>query len=478
MSEPCHVLVSTSNPTVAPPRSGLHWVNTATDAHFLSIGTSSVADWVTFPAVQATETVIGLAEIATQAETNTGTDDERFVTPKKLTAWSGRYTHPNHSGEVTSTGDGAQVLDKTAISNQALTTPVAGDFFLYTDTSDSGNLKKGNLADILTGNPAGAYGHLSMVGNSTNTPLSEDSPDKVLGTTTLGLVNEFDDDGGVSNRLRYLGDNPQDFVVMGVANFDGQANARTGRIHIAVNGVVVASANMKTLLMSADNYPTTIFTMVNLENGDYVEIWVENTENNDDTIGEDLQLVVHSTAQGSVGPAGPAGPTGASGSPDQREFFAQNLLDPTNSSWAIEANAPLATDSNDPELFVRLHDDTVPEGSGESVVIPTGATNIVFDFKSRAETAPGVAKQVVPRLFYTKYADNVAVSAPTAGTDLTPIDIPTNENPQYDSQSLTLASEGLSVGDTVQFQITRNPGAAADDLVGDWALYYVLVSFT
>ncbi len=34
--------------------------------------------------IDATETVPGIAEIATQAETNTGTDDARFVTPLKL----------------------------------------------------------------------------------------------------------------------------------------------------------------------------------------------------------------------------------------------------------------------------------------------------------------------------------------------------------------------------------------------------------
>jgi uncharacterized membrane protein len=34
--------------------------------------------------VSATETVQGIAEIATQAETNTGTDDVRFITPLKL----------------------------------------------------------------------------------------------------------------------------------------------------------------------------------------------------------------------------------------------------------------------------------------------------------------------------------------------------------------------------------------------------------
>lgn len=36
---------------------------------------------------QATESTAGIAEIATQAETNTGTDDQRIVTPKKLASY-------------------------------------------------------------------------------------------------------------------------------------------------------------------------------------------------------------------------------------------------------------------------------------------------------------------------------------------------------------------------------------------------------
>jgi hypothetical protein len=38
----------------------------------------------------ATETVKGIAELATQAETDAGVDDSRIVTPKKLANWSGR----------------------------------------------------------------------------------------------------------------------------------------------------------------------------------------------------------------------------------------------------------------------------------------------------------------------------------------------------------------------------------------------------
>lgn len=48
---------------------------------FTSFGTGASA---------ASETVSGIAEIATQAETDAGTDDLRFVTPLKLTTFSGR----------------------------------------------------------------------------------------------------------------------------------------------------------------------------------------------------------------------------------------------------------------------------------------------------------------------------------------------------------------------------------------------------
>ncbi|GJD41315.1 hypothetical protein [Methylobacterium bullatum] len=56
-----------------------------------TIGSGAVA-WTSFgtAAGAATEATAGIAEIATQAETDGGTDDQRIVTPAKLAAWSGR----------------------------------------------------------------------------------------------------------------------------------------------------------------------------------------------------------------------------------------------------------------------------------------------------------------------------------------------------------------------------------------------------
>jgi hypothetical protein len=56
-----------------------------------TLGSSSVL-WTSFgtAAPAASETTSGIAEIATQAETDAGTDDLRIVTPLKLANWSGR----------------------------------------------------------------------------------------------------------------------------------------------------------------------------------------------------------------------------------------------------------------------------------------------------------------------------------------------------------------------------------------------------
>ena len=59
-------------------------VNGTIDSSTVTFGTFGTS------AAAASETVSGVAEIATQGETDTGTDDARFVTPLKLATYSGR----------------------------------------------------------------------------------------------------------------------------------------------------------------------------------------------------------------------------------------------------------------------------------------------------------------------------------------------------------------------------------------------------
>lgn len=73
---------------------------------------------------QATEAAKGAAEIATQAETDTGTDDQRIVTPKKLNDWFAGVNvleEDEAVDETQSTTTSTSWVDKLTFDSAALT---------------------------------------------------------------------------------------------------------------------------------------------------------------------------------------------------------------------------------------------------------------------------------------------------------------------------------------------------------------------
>lgn len=82
---------------------GTQWRQTQVNG---TIDSSEVA-WTAFIAAvpMASESTAGRIEIATQSETDAGTDDQRAITPLKLTTWSGktrRFTSDLGDGSATS----------------------------------------------------------------------------------------------------------------------------------------------------------------------------------------------------------------------------------------------------------------------------------------------------------------------------------------------------------------------------------------
>ena len=83
-----------------------------------------------------------------------------------------------------------------------------------------------------------------------------------------------------------------------------------------------------------------------------------------------------------------------------------------------------------------------------------------------------------PQLYRRQVPDNAAIAAWSSVLNLTTIALPTNENWQYDSQTISLATLGLTAGLNAAFELVRDGGAAGDSLAGDWTLYAVTVQFT
>jgi len=157
---------------------------------------------------------------------------------------------------------------------------------------------------------------------------------------------------------------------------------------------------------------------------------------------------------------------------------AEDMENPNSSDWTVNALAPLAADSNNAGLKVRLFDDTTEEGVGFTVYVPKSATNITINMISRAETAPAGTRTVGVKLYNRGIPANAAVQSWTSGTVLNDVSIPTNENFQVDNQTETLASMSITDGEWTQFELTRINPTAGTELTGDWALLKVWLEFT
>jgi len=159
-------------------------------------------------------------------------------------------------------------------------------------------------------------------------------------------------------------------------------------------------------------------------------------------------------------------------------FQADQFDNPVTANWAINALAPASADTANSALTVRRFDDTTEEGVGGQVTVPSGAVNVTFYFKSRAQTAPGATAGVQPTFYHRLIPDNAAVGAWSAALNLTAISIPTNTNFQYDSQTISLATLGWSAGEHRQFELTRRGTQGGDTLTGDWDLLEMIMEFT
>lgn len=136
-------------------------------------------------------------------------------------------------------------------------------------------------------------------------------------------------------------------------------------------------------------------------------------------------------------------------------YFAAALDTPVNSDFAVNSLAPMIADPTYISLNVRSFSNSVEQGVATLVSIPTGATKVTFKIRGRAQTAPGTASVVQPRIYYRLLPNNSAVPAWSAAQELANISIPTNANFQYGQQTVNLSTLGMTAGNMYQIELTR-----------------------
>jgi hypothetical protein len=148
-------------------------------------------------AVDASETVKGIAELATQAETNTGTDDARIVTPLKLQTRMAAYAQPLDSdltaiAALSTTSYGRALL---ALADQAALMAL----LLSATTSAQGIVELATTGEATTGTdttravtPAGLAAAIAAAGGGGGATTLDGLSDVVVASHAAGRILQAD----------------------------------------------------------------------------------------------------------------------------------------------------------------------------------------------------------------------------------------------------------------------------------------------
>ena len=136
-------------------------------------------------------------------------------------------------------------------------------------------------------------GNYYMTNNTTVTTISTvNTPVKALGTTTANAINQKFNH--TDNRLTYVGALLRDFQVTATISLKSVVNKVIG-VYVAKNGVVIPSSEMfSTTNGNGRSESITCQTILELNENDYVEIWVENSSNSANITVEHLNVICKS----------------------------------------------------------------------------------------------------------------------------------------------------------------------------------------
>jgi hypothetical protein len=147
---------------------------------------------------------------------------------------------------------------------------------------------------------SGVYGEFAMAATATTT-LPAGAPTKLLGTTVTTQLRDFDDDGGVSNRLKYTGGFATKVAVEVSCSVNRVSAPGTARLSLQIykNGTTLLEGEAL-----RDNSTTTVGAMsthaiADCAPGDYFEVYMTSTVNTD-VIAQQINMMV-TVSGGSVG---------------------------------------------------------------------------------------------------------------------------------------------------------------------------------
>ena len=169
----------TSASAPGSPAAGMVWFDTSGNVLKVRDATNTV--WQTVTGINAaSESAAGVIEIATQAETNTGTDDARAVTPKKLAAYSGFTAIDNRFDDIEAGLVAGSSVPTTSGSSVDFTNLDCDELHLYLNAISTVASATIQLA-FSTNNGSSWSTAIQVIGNNTGASAAKTDEVKILG---------------------------------------------------------------------------------------------------------------------------------------------------------------------------------------------------------------------------------------------------------------------------------------------------------
>lgn len=169
--------------------------------------------------------------------------------------------------------------------------------------------------------------------------------------------------------------------------------------------------------------------------------------------------------------------TASSGAVKTMSYFATSVDSPNTADFAINALAPVISDSTNTALNVRSFSNSIEQGIAVTLPIPVGATNVTFNIRGRAATAPTGTAVVQHKAYIRKIPNNAAMGTWSAGSAFTGFTVPLNAYYQLISQTFSLSALGLAVGESYQVEITRAIAGVTNNMSSAWLMSELTVVF-
>lgn len=166
---------------------------------------------------------------------------------------------------------------------------------LFQDGQAAGSISPQDVRDLLV-SLMPVYGACNLSSSAVTTIATISTPIKAAGVTALGSAVDMDDDGGTSNRLKYLGSITRIFNIIACTSMTSVGGGDQVALYIYKNGLPITGSEVlrTTASTGSDHGAASVNAMVSMTNGDYVELWVANNSNNNNVTITKLQM----TAQG------------------------------------------------------------------------------------------------------------------------------------------------------------------------------------